>query len=155
MNRRLLERLSEGPHSEFLEHFRSSRYEFFGIELHNTDVDSQPIGHMMLASGHQGRVRFSLPDILSAIETSGANAITMIHNHPFSPTFKPSRLDIEVTERVHLALQEIGAKVIDHRIYVSDGRFFSFVEEKVGRWGWDSVEFERPSKAPDAGPRSA
>ena len=142
MNKRLLERLSDGSYADFIGHFASSRYEFVGIELFDTDRSDYPIGHRMLASGHQGRVRFSLSDILDAIQKTGANAITMIHNHPFSSKFKASREDIDVTERVHQVLQEIGAKVVDHRIYISDGRCLSFVEEGIGRWGWESVEFQ-------------
>ena len=142
MNRRLLDRLSNGSHADFIDQFVSSRYEFVGIELYRTVERDERVGHVMLASGHQGRVRFDLEDILMAVQEAGANAIAMIHNHPFSPKFEASREDIDATERVHLALQKIGAEVIDHRIYVSDGRCLSFVEEGIGRWGWETVEFQ-------------
>ena len=95
----------------------------------------------MLASGHQGRVRFKLAGILNAVRETGADAIAMIHNHPFSAVFKPSYQDRQVTEKVHQALVQVGALVLDHRIYMSDGSCLSFVEERIGRWGWETVEF--------------
>ena len=142
MNKRLLQQLSTGPYSDFIEKFRSSRYEFFGIVLHRTDCQDSRVGHRMLSSGHQGGVRFKLEQIVDAVTEAQAAAITMIHNHPHSNKHQASTDDIEVTKLVDKALSEHGAQVIDHVIFLSNGETFSFVENKIGRWGWDVLQFE-------------
>ena len=142
MNRALLSRLSLGPYSEFIQKFKSSRYEFIGVELHDTLDRHDRSGHKMLASGHQGQVNFHFDDILSAIDGTNAVAITLVHNHPrVGSELRPSRKDIHVTEVVHQDLLKIGLQVLDHRIYGANGDCLSFVDAQVGRWGWEVLAF--------------
>lgn len=59
----------------------------------------------------------------------GAVAIILAHNHP-SGTLKPSRLDIQLTERIKKAAELIDFKVLDH-IIVTEKSYFSFADEQL------------------------
>lgn len=136
-------RLEALSFDDFIDKFKSSRFEYFGIVLHGPSGAIDTIGHRMIASGHQGEVRFYLSDIVCVVREFGAAGITMMHNHPHSSPSKlrPSRKDLRVTEFIHKALSTIGTSVLDHIIYGENDTTFSFVEHKVGRWGWETLEF--------------
>jgi DNA repair protein RadC len=56
-----------------------------------------------------------------------ANSIILCHNHP-GGSLKPSRADIDVTQKICQALRPISIKVSDH-IIVAGERYMSFAEE--------------------------
>ncbi|MBF7096047.1 RadC family protein [Alkalibacter mobilis] len=55
-----------------------------------------------------------------------ANSIILSHNHP-GGSLRPSRADIEVTDRISSALEPISIKVVDHIIVAGDS-YYSFAE---------------------------
>ncbi len=55
-----------------------------------------------------------------------ASSVILIHNHP-GGLLKPSRSDIELTERLKSAAEEMGIRVHDHFIITRNG-YFSFHE---------------------------
>ena len=63
-----------------------------------------------------------------AIKKSSASMI-LVHNHPSGDT-KPSREDINITERLVEAGDIMGIKVLDH-IIIGDGSYLSFKEENI------------------------
>ncbi|MEM7382868.1 MAG: JAB domain-containing protein [Bacteroidota bacterium] len=58
-----------------------------------------------------------------------AASIILVHNHP-SNNPRPSRLDIELTERLIEVGKKLGLPVVDHLIFAEDS-YFSFVDEHV------------------------
>lgn len=58
----------------------------------------------------------------------GASFIILCHNHPMSGNPKPSRMDIEVTEKIKELGELLGVPVADHIIIGADG-YFSFMEQ--------------------------
>lgn len=54
-------------------------------------------------------------EILKAIVETNATSIILVHSHPFSdPT--PSSQDIELTKRLRILVEAIGAVILDHVI---------------------------------------
>lgn len=58
-----------------------------------------------------------------------ATSLILCHNHP-SGNLKPSKADIEITEKLRQAANLLDIKVFDH-IIVSNEGFFSFAEEGI------------------------
>lgn len=56
-----------------------------------------------------------------------ATQIILCHNHP-SGSVRPSRIDIQLTEKLHQAAKLMDLVLVDH-IIVHKERYFSFVEE--------------------------
>lgn len=56
-----------------------------------------------------------------------ATAIIICHNHP-SGNLKPSKADIDITQKIQSAAQTMDIKLFDH-IIVSDTGYFSFSDE--------------------------
>ena len=53
----------------------------------------------------------------------------LVHNHP-SNNLIPSNADIDVTQKIILASEMVGIKVLDHLI-VSNNDYFSFKEHEI------------------------
>lgn len=58
-----------------------------------------------------------------------ATAIIICHNHP-SGNLKPSKADIDITQKIYAATQTMDIKLLDH-IIVSDTGYFSFSDEGI------------------------
>ncbi len=56
---------------------------------------------------------------------SRAASIVVLHNHPSGDT-SPSEADIEVTQRLKQAGKIFGIEVVDHVIFDSNERYYSF-----------------------------
>lgn len=67
-------------------------------------------------------------EILKKIFEYKSAAVIMSHNHP-SGKIKPSKEDLMITKRIHIAMQSIEAKLLDH-IIVGDG-YFSMADEGI------------------------
>jgi DNA repair protein RadC len=65
-------------------------------------------------------------DVFSFALQKRAVKLIMVHNHP-SGEMRPSRPDIDLTERMHAIGKFIRVPVIDHLI-ISEKEFYSFVE---------------------------
>ena len=66
-------------------------------------------------------------DVIKTVLNNNANSVIFAHLHP-GGSLKPSKQDLEVTDKLAKALQTISVKVIDH-IIVADDKFFSFAEK--------------------------
>ena len=65
--------------------------------------------------------------IMQGALLTNATAMVLSHNHPSGST-KPSRQDIELTERIKLAAKTLDIKVLDH-IIVTEENYYSFADE--------------------------
>ena len=65
--------------------------------------------------------------IMQGALLTNATAMVLSHNHPSGNT-KPSRQDIELTERIKVAAKTLDIKVLDH-IIVTTENYYSFADE--------------------------
>ncbi len=69
--------------------------------------------------------------IVEAALRHQSNSVILAHNHP-GGSMKPSQADIEVTDRIRIALEAISIHVIDHIIVAGD-KYVSFAEKGLLR----------------------
>jgi DNA repair protein RadC len=69
--------------------------------------------------------------IVEAALRHQANSVILAHNHP-GGSLKPSQADMEVTDRIRIALEAISIHVIDHIIVAGD-KYVSFAEKGLLR----------------------
>ena len=77
----------------------------------------------------QGTLNASLVhprEVFRCAVREAAAALVLVHNHP-SGDPKPSREDLEITDRLVEAGRVLGIRVLDH-VVVAEGRFYSFRE---------------------------
>jgi DNA repair protein RadC len=65
--------------------------------------------------------------ILAAALKSGACFVVLAHNHP-SGNLKPSRADLDLTQKIAYAVKYIDVRVLDHLIVSPEG-YYSFADE--------------------------
>jgi DNA repair protein RadC len=66
-------------------------------------------------------------EIFKPAITDGAAGIVISHNHP-SGTLKPSRSDLQITQRLKEVATLVGIELLDHVILTEQG-YYSFSEE--------------------------
>ena len=67
--------------------------------------------------------------LLEEIISKKAKSVIFSHNHP-SGSIKPSRSDIELTEKMYEILKGIDVRLLDH-IIITKESYFSFLEEGI------------------------
>lgn len=82
-----------------------------------------------MSSGGQDSTSFDVRPIIRAAVDIAASGIVLVHNHP-SGNPHPGTADIQMTERLHNALNMCELDLVDH-IVISDGCFYSFADEQV------------------------
>ena len=87
------------------------------------------VGTEKLTSGTADSTAFDPKYILKRVFERQASAIILVHNHP-SGNPMPGETDRRETRRLQLALRPFDIPLLDH-IIVSDGAFFSFIEDRV------------------------
>lgn len=90
----------------------------------------QLLDTQMVGMGGLSDVSVDLRRVLHLALMGNAAAIALCHNHP-SGSCHPSEADNVLTERLHLACQHIGIRLIDHLIF-TDTAYYSYADE--GRW---------------------
>lgn len=79
-----------------------------------------------LFKGTLDRSTVYIRELVKRILKYNAKSVILVHNHP-SGSLKPSRADIELTQRVKEALENIEIRVLDHLI-ISERGHFSLLE---------------------------
>ncbi len=105
--------LSDTPHEEFWVLF---------LNRSNKIIDKQKIS--------QGGIHATVADtklILKHAIEKLASGIILCHNHP-SGSIKPSKLDIEITNKISKAVGYIDTNLLDH-IIITEKSYFSFADE--------------------------
>ena len=67
--------------------------------------------------------------LFKSVLQCGATAIIIAHNHP-SGDLKPSTSDIQLTQKIKKAGENMDIKLLDHLI-ISEKGYFSFADEKL------------------------
>lgn len=134
LGRRICERPAEGrvtvsdPESIadlFMHSMRYMKKECFRVLLLNIkneiiSIEEVSTGSISGTEAHPREV-FALP------LKRGAASVVLVHNHP-SGDPRPSRADIEITERLSIAGNILGIEVLDH-VIIGDGVFRSLRQE--------------------------
>jgi len=91
------------------------------------DTKNRPIGRQVVSIGTLNATLVHPREIFKAalVTGSGANALTLAHNHP-SGVLTPSREDDEITLRIARAGAILNVPFIDHVILAPDGGYFSY-----------------------------
>lgn len=86
------------------------------------------IGTHVMAVGSDTQVVMPTKLIVRQALLDVACGVVLVHNHP-SGNVRPSKADIEQTDKLKKALAVMDISLVDH-VIVSDGKWFSFAEEK-------------------------
>jgi DNA repair protein RadC len=105
--------------------YRDLRQEVFVVVFLNRANKVKQI-ETISSGGITGTVADPRIILKRALEEDAVNII-LCHNHP-SGNLKPSRADIELTNKIKEAARYLDIKVLDH-IIVSDEGYFSFADE--------------------------
>jgi DNA repair protein RadC len=94
---------------------------FIAIPL---DARNRPLGEIVMAVGGLTQCPVSPADVYRALLREAASAVIFVHNHP-SGDASPSGDDLALTERLVLAGQLLGVRVLDH-VILAGREYFSF-----------------------------
>lgn len=90
------------------------------------DQKSMPLGIFFIAKGTVCQCIVGMREVYMRALLVGAVQIFFFHNHPTGDT-APSRLDMELTDRLKKVGELIGIPLVDH-IIVGGNDYFSFKE---------------------------
>ncbi|MEO0463141.1 MAG: JAB domain-containing protein [Pseudomonadota bacterium] len=79
---------------------------------HNRSV----LGRVQLGLGCEGALTFRMRQLFESALSRGASAIIMAHNHP-SGDCRPSKQDIDATERIAWIARALDIELLDHLIF--------------------------------------
>jgi len=102
--------------------------EHFGIIGVNKDNDI--IGIALLSKGSDKRTSASPREVVKHALMMNATAVFLFHNHP-KDTAAPSKIDIEITQRIVLACDQLGIDVLDHYIFGTDKTISMYRENYI------------------------
>ena len=87
---------------------------------------------MQMSQLSKGGITGTLVDVRLVIKEAlevGAVALLLAHNHP-SGTLKPSKADVQITEKLKTAATAMDIRILDHLIITTD-HYFSFADESM------------------------
>ncbi|OQB14059.1 MAG: hypothetical protein BWY15_01431 [Firmicutes bacterium ADurb.Bin193] len=87
------------------------------------DAKNRVIKNAIVAEGTPSEVYVEPRQIIEHVSHTATSSVVLCHNHP-GGTLMPSQNDIETTQKIKIALDAIGIKLIDH-IIVAKGRYIS------------------------------
>ena len=93
----------------------------------NLRTDGKPINMNIMSMGTINSCYACPREALKASILSNAAAVLLFHNHP-SGNLKPSREDIQSTDKLIKAFRLMDISVLDHIILGPDNRFYSLKE---------------------------
>lgn len=90
------------------------------------DAKNRPMGEVAIARGGLRACPVAPADVFRALLLAGASGAVLVHNHP-SGEPSPSPDDVALTERLAMAGDLLGVRVLDHVIVGREG-YFSFLD---------------------------
>lgn len=88
------------------------------------DSNNKLVNQVLVAEGTPSEVYVEPRQIVEHVIYTATCSVVLCHNHP-GGTLMPSQNDIETTERIKVALEAIGIRLLDH-IIVANGNFITF-----------------------------
>lgn len=110
-----------------LDYLRDKKQEY--LVCFSIDSGKRLIAHRIVTIGLLDMVLAHPREVFAAPVADRAAMIIVAHNHP-SGDVKPSRSDIELTQRLAIAGQFLGISLIDH-IIVTKKRHYSFKQHRM------------------------
>ena len=92
------------------------------------DRSNRLIGHMLLSKGGFHSTQVDRKFILACALKARASSIIIAHNHP-SGNLRPSRPDIQLTQKLESSGNILGIPLNDHLILSPEGGYYSFADE--------------------------
>lgn len=102
---------------------RAAAEHFLAIAV---DAKHRPIAELRIAKGGLTACQVAPGDVFRAVVREAAAAVVFVHNHP-SGVPEPSPEDVALTDRLRLAGDLLGIRVLDHVILGHDAHF-SFLD---------------------------
>lgn len=96
----------------------------------NLQTDLTPINMHVVSMGALDQSIIHPREILKSAILSNASSIIMIHNHP-SGNLKPSKADIQITDRLQQVCELMGIPLMDHIITGLGNEYYSFHEKQT------------------------
>lgn len=96
----------------------------------NLRNDGTPINMNVMSVGTLGGTVSNPREALKASILSNAAKAILFHNHP-SGSLRPSREDIETTDRMIRAYEMLGVRLVDHIIVGAGKSFYSMLADRV------------------------
>lgn len=109
----------------FHERLKDEKQENFYVLM--LDTKNQIIGEQLISKGILDASIVHPREVFNPAIKNSASKIILIHNHP-SGDPSPSSEDLEITEKLMRAGEEIGINILDHVIVSSEG-MWSWVEK--------------------------
>ena len=116
--------------NKYRRHYEVLEEEHFDIIVLNTK--NKVIDRINISKGILNAAIVHPREVFMQAIRRNANSIMLAHNHP-SGNSKPSREDIEITERLYDSGKLLGIKVLDHIIF-GVGEYTSFRERGITPW---------------------
>lgn len=113
--------------SNYIKQFYSDDIEIFeSMFLLLLNQANNTIGYAKISQGGITGTVVDVKIILKYAIDSLASGVILAHNHP-SGTLKPSKADLDVTDKVKKALNMVDCRLLDHVIVTKDS-FYSFAD---------------------------
>lgn len=93
------------------------------------DAGNNTIGYAKISQGGISGAVVDIRIIAKYAVESLAVGVILAHNHP-SGNLKPSRADIEMTQKVKKGLKILDVKVLDH-IILTENEYYSFLDAGI------------------------
>lgn len=116
--------------NKYRRHYEVLEEEHFDIIILNTK--NKVVDRINISKGILNASLVHPREVFKQAIRRNANSIILVHNHP-SGDSKPSKEDIEITERMCDSGELLGVKVLDHIIFGVD-EYTSFRERSVSPW---------------------
>lgn len=91
------------------------------------DTKNNIIGEQLISQGTLDASILHSREVFKSAIRNSASRIILVHNHPSSdPT--PSPEDLDITDKIIKAGEELGIKVLDH-VIIGEGKWWSWLED--------------------------
>ena len=91
------------------------------------DNKNRLVGWEQVSKGTVDQTAVYPREVLALALVRKASGVILVHNHPGNDP-KPSRQDVELTQRIVIAAREVEVRVLDHLV-VTEKSYFSFQSE--------------------------
>jgi len=111
----------------FHERLKDKKEEHFYVLMLNTQ--NNIIGEQLISKGILDASIIHPREVFKPAIKNSASKIILVHNHP-SGDSNPSPEDLDITNKILKAGEELGIKVLDH-VIIGNGKFWSWKEKTL------------------------
>ena len=100
------------------------------VYLVSLDISDRVICVNLIASGDVNFSSFDIKKVIEAACRNSAAKVILAHNHP-AGSLVPSEADVEVTQKLGVALTAMGIMLVDHLIFTANDYFSFYASGKI------------------------